>query len=168
LFLFYFVSNLMFWLFWSWFLLFTLLWCPDANPLKLFLNLPSKSLLSISLALSLSSSQSEDQSLPRSPTMEYSFGGRPTSRHPIAPPRSSTFVCLNAVDSVKDPRRFSVGLRHFPAHALAVVGMSPTGDTWESPPQTPPPAGEGEDEAGVSGGEEEECKVPLLGRLATG
>ena len=77
-------------------------------------------------------------------------------------------------------RRIAGGLRHFPAQAMAIVGVSPTGEPWESPRASPspsPPPCQAEDEVGEvededveapSENEEEECAVPLLGRLPTG
>lgn len=163
---------------------------------------------SLVLSLSSSRSEIlEDPTPPASPVMEYSFGGRPlacrpgqamraavrrfpsmsqpSSRpRPPPPPRSSTFACLQKqsspdADSMSECRRIAGGLRHFPAQAMAIVGVSPTGEPWESPraslSPSPPPCqteevGEVEDEdvEAPSGNEEEECAVPLLGRLPTG
>ena len=148
-----------------------------------------------SLVLSLTSSPSdnlEDPTPPPSPPlMEYNFGGRPVSRFgqtmrapkkfPIhaLPPRSSTFACLQRQSPEDDDllklecKRIARGLRHFPAQAMAIVGVSPTGEPWETPPlphREAPPDDSREDEGEYEdpGCEEEECSVPLLGNSASG
>ena len=88
------------------------------------------------------------------------------------PPRSSTFTCLQKQspddEALKlECRRIAGGLRHFPAQAMAIVGVSPTGEPWETP--QPPHLTRGdvsvdeevEDDDEVPG-YEEECHVPLL------
>ena len=148
-------------------------------------------ILICSLVLSMTSTPSEDPTPPPSPVMEYSFGGKSlsgrASRLPKRfsslshgqpaphPPRSSTFACLQrqTADDTRctnslslECRRIAGGLRHFPAQAMAIVGVSPTGEPWNSPPHTPSPvaAAEEEEEAGSSD-DGEGCAVPLLGRL---
>jgi hypothetical protein len=94
------------------------------------------------------------------------------------PPRSSTFACLQKQSPDEDDllntecKRIARGLRYFPAQAMAIVGVSPTGEPWESPPlphrEAPPDTREEEGEEEGPGCEEEECSVPLLGNLVSG
>jgi hypothetical protein len=123
--------------------------------------------------------------------MEHSFGGsrwprgqtmRAHRSYPTVvralPPRSSTFTCLQKQspddEALKlECRRIAGGLRHFPAQAMAIVGVSPTGEPWESPPPSHLPRGavsmeeEGEEDDEIPC-YEEECEVPLLGHLPAG